>query len=187
MDDVNFKGTGNMEIHMDRRMAGKRDTRPSILVARAPPRGAAGSGQRAAENLDPAQTVLEMDEIEAMEKLRRHMRETKNNKEFFDADFWSVTFAQHARAGRSCLLLILPDKRLPVRRDQRVLWTPVFTSCSISPLSRSIVSICGGRRFALGTLRWLPRNHARRTRAFYGRVGLAHRRNSLRSQRRSPA
>ena len=27
----------------------------------------------------------EMDEIEAMEKLQKHMRDTKNNKEFFEA------------------------------------------------------------------------------------------------------
>ena len=29
--------------------------------------------------------LSEMDEIEAMEKLQKHMRDTKNNKEFFEA------------------------------------------------------------------------------------------------------
>jgi transcription termination factor Rho len=41
MDDViyeEFKGTGNMEIHLDRRMAEKRSTRPSTSTAPAPAR-----------------------------------------------------------------------------------------------------------------------------------------------------
>ncbi len=89
MDDViyeEFKGTGNMEIHMDRRMAEKR-VYPAINIGR--------SGTRREELLlEPGvlqktwilrKLFSEMDEIEAMEKLQKHMRETKNNKEFFDA------------------------------------------------------------------------------------------------------
>ncbi|MCC7068974.1 MAG: transcription termination factor Rho [Burkholderiales bacterium] len=89
MDDViyeEFKGTGNMEIHMDRRMAEKR-VYPAINIGR--------SGTRREELLlEPSvlqktwilrKLFSEMDEIEAMEKLQKHMRETKNNKEFFDA------------------------------------------------------------------------------------------------------
>ena len=99
MDDViyeEFKGTGNMEIHMDRRMAEKAclpgdQHRPLGH----PPRRAAARTKRAAKDLDPAQAVLEMDEIEAMEKLQKHMRETKNNKEFFEA----MTQARASSAG----------------------------------------------------------------------------------------
>ena len=89
MDDViyeEFKGTGNMEIHMDRRMAEKR-VYPAINIGR--------SGTRREELLlEPSvlqktwilrKLFSEMDEIEAMEKLQKHMRETKNNKEFFEA------------------------------------------------------------------------------------------------------
>ncbi len=89
MDDViyeEFKGTGNMEIHLDRRMAEKR-VYPAINIGR--------SGTRREELLlEPSvlqktwilrKLFSEMDEIEAMEKLQKHMRETKNNKEFFEA------------------------------------------------------------------------------------------------------
>jgi len=89
MDDViyeEFKGTGNMEIHMDRRMAEKR-VYPAINIGR--------SGTRREELLlEPSvlqktwilrKLFSEMDEIEAMEKLQKHMRDTKNNKEFFEA------------------------------------------------------------------------------------------------------
>ena len=89
MDDViyeEFKGTGNMEIHLDRRMSEKR-VYPSINVNR--------SGTRREELLmDP--TVLQkvwvlrkllygMDDLEAMEFLLDKIRQTKANSEFFDA------------------------------------------------------------------------------------------------------
>jgi len=88
MDDViyeEFKGTGNMEIHLDRRMAEKR-VYPAINVNR--------SGTRREELLLP-QDVLQkvwilrkllynMDDLEAMEFLLDKMRATKNNGEFFD-------------------------------------------------------------------------------------------------------
>ncbi|NWG39902.1 MAG: transcription termination factor Rho [Hydrogenophilaceae bacterium] len=89
MDDViyeEFKGTGNMEIHLDRRMAEKR-VYPAINVNR--------SGTRREELLLP-QDVLQkvwilrkllynMDDLEAMEFLLDKMRATKNNGEFFDS------------------------------------------------------------------------------------------------------
>ena len=88
MDDViyeEFKGTGNMEIHMERRLAEKR-VYPSINVNR--------SGTRREELLlkpDVLQKVwilrkllFGMDEIEAMEFLLDKMKQTKNNAEFFD-------------------------------------------------------------------------------------------------------
>ena len=89
MDDViyeEFKGTGNMELHLDRRMAEKR-VYPAINVNR--------SGTRREELLmDP--TVLQkiwilrkllygMDDIDAMEFLLDKIRQTKSNSEFFDA------------------------------------------------------------------------------------------------------
>ncbi len=89
MDDVifeEFKGTGNMEVHLDRRMAEKR-IYPSINVNR--------SGTRR-EELLLKQDVLQkvwvlrkllypMDELEATEFLVDKLRATKNNAEFFDA------------------------------------------------------------------------------------------------------
>ncbi|MEO8487014.1 MAG: transcription termination factor Rho, partial [Betaproteobacteria bacterium] len=89
MDDViyeEFKGTGNMEIHLDRRMAEKR-TYPAINVNR--------SGTRK-EELLLKQDVLQkvwvlrkvlypMDDLEATEFLVDKVRATKNNAEFFDS------------------------------------------------------------------------------------------------------
>lgn len=88
MDDViyeEFKGTGNMEIHLERRLAEKR-VYPAINVNH--------SGTRREELLlkpDVLQKVwvlrkllYDMDEIEAMEFLLDKMRNTKSNAEFFD-------------------------------------------------------------------------------------------------------
>jgi len=88
MDDViyeEFKGTGNMEIHLERRLAEKR-VYPAINVNR--------SGTRREELLlkpDVLQKVwilrkllYGMDEIEAMEFLLDKMKQTKSNAEFFD-------------------------------------------------------------------------------------------------------
>ncbi|MDR3220953.1 MAG: transcription termination factor Rho [Candidatus Accumulibacter sp.] len=89
MDDViyeEFKGTGNMEIHLDRRMAEKR-VYPAINVNR--------SGTRR-EELLLKQDVLQkmwvlrkllynMDDLEAMEFLLDKIKATKNNGEFFDS------------------------------------------------------------------------------------------------------
>ncbi|MBI5921581.1 MAG: transcription termination factor Rho [Betaproteobacteria bacterium] len=89
MDDViyeEFKGTGNMEIHLDRRMAEKR-VYPAINVNR--------SGTRREELLlkpDVLQKMwvlrkllYNMDDMEAMEFLLDKIKATKNNGEFFDA------------------------------------------------------------------------------------------------------
>ncbi|HVP87304.1 MAG TPA: transcription termination factor Rho, partial [Casimicrobiaceae bacterium] len=89
MDDViyeEFKGTGNMEIHLDRRMAEKR-TYPAINVNR--------SGTRK-EELLLKQDVLQkvwvlrkllypMDDLEATDFLVDKIKQTKNNAEFFDS------------------------------------------------------------------------------------------------------
>jgi transcription termination factor Rho len=89
MDDViyeEFKGTGNMEIHLDRRMYEKRIF-PAINVNR--------SGTRR-EELLIKQEVLQkiwvlrkllypMDELEATEFLLDKIRATKNNADFFDS------------------------------------------------------------------------------------------------------
>jgi transcription termination factor Rho len=89
MDEViyeEFKGTGNMEIHLDRRMAEKR-VYPAINVNR--------SGTRREELLlEPAilqkmwilrKLLYNMDDLEAMEFLLDKIKATKNNGEFFDA------------------------------------------------------------------------------------------------------
>ena len=88
MDEVifeEFKGTGNSEIHLDRRLYEKR-VFPSIQLNR--------SGTRR-EELLLAPEVLQktrilrqfmynMDEIEAMEMVIKSMKATKTNVEFFD-------------------------------------------------------------------------------------------------------
>ncbi|HET6654872.1 MAG TPA: transcription termination factor Rho [Gammaproteobacteria bacterium] len=89
MDDViyeEFKGTGNMEVHLDRRIAEKRIF-PSININR--------SGTRKEELLisqDDLQKIWilrkllhPMDEIAAIEFLLGKMRDTKTNAEFFDS------------------------------------------------------------------------------------------------------
>jgi transcription termination factor Rho len=89
MDDViyeEFKGTGNMEIHLDRRMAEKR-IYPAINVNR--------SGTRREELLlkpDVLQKmwvlrklIYPMDDLDAMEFLLDKIKSTKGNGEFFDA------------------------------------------------------------------------------------------------------
>jgi transcription termination factor Rho len=89
MDDViyeEFKGTGNMEIHLDRRMAEKR-IYPSLNVNR--------SGTRREELLIPPEILPKvwilrkllfgMDELEATEFLLDKLRATKNNEEFFNS------------------------------------------------------------------------------------------------------
>jgi len=89
MDEViyeEFKGTGNMEIHLDRRMSEKR-IYPSINVNR--------SGTRREELLIEASTLQKiwvlrkllygMDDLDAMDFLLDKIRQTKNNAEFFDA------------------------------------------------------------------------------------------------------
>ena len=88
MDDViyeEFKGTGNMEVHLERRLAEKR-IYPAINVLR--------SGTRREELLlkpDVLQKVwilrkllADMDEVEAMEFLLERLKMTKTNQEFFD-------------------------------------------------------------------------------------------------------
>ncbi|AGX87146.1 transcription termination factor Rho [Candidatus Symbiobacter mobilis] len=88
MDEVifeEFKGTGNSEIHLDRRLYEKR-VFPSIQLNR--------SGTRREELLLPAdilqktrilrQFLYNMDEIEAMEMVLKQMRATKTNSDFFD-------------------------------------------------------------------------------------------------------
>ena len=89
MDEViyeEFKGTGNMEIHLDRRIAEKR-VFPAININR--------SGTRKEEYLtDPDElqkmwilrkVLHPMDELAAVEFLLNKLQDTKTNAEFFDA------------------------------------------------------------------------------------------------------
>jgi len=88
MDEVifeEFKGTGNCEIHLDRRLYEKR-VFPAIQLNR--------SGTRREELLLPPeilsktrilrQFMYNMDEIESMEMVLKSMKATKSNVEFFD-------------------------------------------------------------------------------------------------------
>ncbi|WP_215777055.1 MULTISPECIES: transcription termination factor Rho [unclassified Paludibacterium] len=89
MDDViyeEFKGTGNMEIHLDRRMAEKRIF-PALNINR--------SGTRREELLIPQEKLQRiwvlrkllypMDDLDAMEFLQDKIRATKSNSAFFDS------------------------------------------------------------------------------------------------------
>jgi transcription termination factor Rho len=89
MDDViyeEFKGTGNMEVHLDRRIAEKRIF-PAININR--------SGTRREELLTKPDELQKMwilrkilhpmDELAAMEFLYDKLKATKTNQEFFDA------------------------------------------------------------------------------------------------------
>ncbi len=89
MDDViyeEFKGTGNMEIHLDRRLAEKR-VYPAININR--------SGTRREELLIEAGELQKMwilrkllhpmDDLEGSEFLLDKLKATKNNAEFFDS------------------------------------------------------------------------------------------------------
>lgn len=87
MDDIiyeEFKGTGNSEIHLDRRIAEKR-VYPATIIGR--------SGTRREELLtDPAELqkiwllrklLHPMEDVDAIEFLLDKLRATKNNAEFF--------------------------------------------------------------------------------------------------------
>jgi len=89
MDEViyeEFKGTGNMEIHLDRRIAEKR-VFPSININR--------SGTRKEELLTEPEELQKMwvlrkvlhpmDELAAIEFLLNKLQDTKTNVEFFEA------------------------------------------------------------------------------------------------------
>ena len=89
MDEViyeEFKGTGNMEVHLDRRIAEKR-IYPAININR--------SGTRREELLmepDELQKIWilrkvlhSMDELDAMEFMLNKLQSTKTNSEFFDS------------------------------------------------------------------------------------------------------
>ncbi len=88
MDDViyeEFKGTGNMEIHLDRRIAEKR-VFPSIDINR--------SGTRREELLTNPEDLQKMwilrkllhpmDELQAMEFLLDRLKNTRTNRDFFE-------------------------------------------------------------------------------------------------------
>ena len=89
MDDViyeEFKGTGNSEIHLDRRVSEKR-VFPAVNINR--------SGTRREELITSAEELQKMwilrkllhpmDELAAIEFLIDKMKDTKTNAEFFDA------------------------------------------------------------------------------------------------------
>ena len=89
MDDViyeEFKGTGNMEVHLDRKIAEKRIF-PSVNINR--------SGTRREEILTKPDELQKMwilrkllhpmEEVAAMEFLLERFKATKNNADFFDS------------------------------------------------------------------------------------------------------
>ncbi|MCV2508870.1 MAG: transcription termination factor Rho, partial [Neisseriaceae bacterium] len=88
MDDViyeEFKGTGNLELHLERRLAEKR-VFPAISINR--------SGTRKEELLVPNDELQKMwllrkflhpmDDVEAMEFLLDKLKRSKSNADFFE-------------------------------------------------------------------------------------------------------
>src|SRR5690606_34660225 len=88
MDEViyeEFKGTGNQELHLDRKVAEKR-TYPAINIRR--------SGTRREDMMFDEQSLqrlwilrrllMEMEDLQAIEFLLDKLRKTKTNDEFFD-------------------------------------------------------------------------------------------------------
>jgi transcription termination factor Rho len=88
MDEVifeEFKGTGNSEVHLSRRLYEKR-VFPAIELSK--------SGTRREELLLSPEVLqktrilrnffFNMDEVESMEMVLKNMKQTKNNSEFFD-------------------------------------------------------------------------------------------------------
>jgi transcription termination factor Rho len=88
MDEVifeEFKGTGNSEVHLSRRLYEKR-VFPAIELSK--------SGTRREELLLSPEVLqktrilrsflFNMDEVESMELMLKNMKQTKNNSEFFD-------------------------------------------------------------------------------------------------------
>ena len=86
MDDVifeEFKGTGNMELHLDRRLVDKR-VYPALNIA--------ASGTRKEELLRPEEelkwvyilhkVLTDMSPVEAMELLTQRMARSKSNEDF---------------------------------------------------------------------------------------------------------
>ena len=90
MDDIiyeEFKGTGNMELHLDRRLANRRIF-PAIDIV--------NSGTRKEELLLPEDVLKKayllrknIDSDSATEELIRLLKQTKTNQEFFDSGIFS--------------------------------------------------------------------------------------------------
>lgn len=88
MDEViyeEFKGTGNMELHLDRRFAEKR-TYPAILLARSSTRREELLlNEKTLKNVHVLRKALSvMDDEKAIDFLLDRMRQTKNNEDFFN-------------------------------------------------------------------------------------------------------
>ena len=87
MDDVifeEFKGTGNMELQLDRRLANKRIYPAVDLVASSTRRDDLLQDTATQQRMWSVRKVLsEMNPIEAMENVKNLMQRTQNNEEFF--------------------------------------------------------------------------------------------------------
>src|SRR5690606_31722133 len=140
-----FKGTGNMEIHLDRKIAEKR-VFPAININR--------SGTRREELLtseDELQRMWilrkilhSMDEIAAIEFLLDRLKDTKTNDEFFQSMkrakiFHPVGSGSRKAAGSSILLAAYGDQT--VLRG-KLLSAPLLTRhsrCGIPPIAYSLL------------------------------------------------
>ena len=87
MDDViyeEFKGTGNSEIHLERRLAERRLYPAINLNKSSTRREELLMKPRIYKSLILRKFIHDMDEIEAMEFILGKIKETKNNAEFYD-------------------------------------------------------------------------------------------------------
>jgi len=86
MDDVifeEFKGTGNMELQLDRRLANKRMWPAVDIVSSSTRRDDLLVPQDVLSRMQVLRSQLtDLNPVEAMEMLKRYMQNTKNNEEF---------------------------------------------------------------------------------------------------------
>ncbi len=89
MDEVifeEFKGTGNMEIHLDRKLADRASSRPSTSRRAAPARKSCCCRRRTSTASGCcARCSTPLSPVEAMELLLDKMGKTKSNAEFLNA------------------------------------------------------------------------------------------------------
>ncbi len=87
MDDVifeEFKGTGNMELHLDRRLVEKR-IYPAIDIDRSGllvKRGIAGEVEELSRTWVLRKVLHSLNPVEAMRTVVEKLKQTKTNKEF---------------------------------------------------------------------------------------------------------
>jgi transcription termination factor Rho len=85
MDEVifeEFKGTGNMELQLDRKIANKRIF-PAIDLTSSTRRDDLLLDQKTLQRMDLRKYLSDMNPVEAMSFINDRFKQTKNNEEFY--------------------------------------------------------------------------------------------------------